>query len=193
MLKPPSSKPKVLIIQGSPRKKGNSASLAARAAEGAISNGAEVESVYLHGLKLKPCQGCERCQEESYSGCTIDDEMNGLFPKLKNAGAIIIASPVYWFNFSAQTKTFIDRLYAVGVGTKNIFKGKKLAVILTFADPDPFISGAVNALRSFQDMCQYLDADIGGIVYGRANGPGEILENKDAMEQAYSLGRNLTL
>ena len=184
-------KPKVLIILGSPRKKGNSASLAARATEGAISKGADVESIYINRLKLRPCQGCEKCQKEDFAGCAIDDKMNELFPKLSSADSIIIASPVYWFNISAQTKIFIDRLYAVGVGKKNIFKGKKLAIILTYADPDPFVSGAVNAIRSFQDICQYLGANFEGMVYGRAGDAGEILKNKDVMEKAYLLGSNL--
>jgi multimeric flavodoxin WrbA len=88
---------------------------------------------------------------------------------------------------SAQTKIFIDRLYAVGVGKKNILKGKNIGIILTFADPDPFISGAVNALRSFQDICRYLGADIAGMVYGSANEAGEIKNNNDVMEKAFIL------
>ncbi len=181
----------ILIILGSPRKKGNSAILANQLAEGAANRGANVETVYLNSLKIKPCQGCEKCQDESFYGCAVEDDMNLLYSKLKSADAVVIASPVYWFNVSAQTKIFIDRLYAVGVGKKNIFKGKKFAILLSYADPDPFISGAVNALRSFQDICSYLEATIEGMVYGRANKAGEIKEQTDVMEQAYLLGRNL--
>lgn len=182
---------KILIVLGSPRKKGNSATLATKVAQNAIAKGAEVESIYLNGLNLKPCQGCEKCQQESFIGCVIKDEMSQLFPKLKDADSIVIASPIYWFNLSAQTKIFIDRLYAVGVKQKNIFKGKNFALILTFADPDPFISGAVNALRSFQDICRYLEADIVGMIYGSANNAGEIKEKPDVMEKAEFLGQHL--
>jgi multimeric flavodoxin WrbA len=184
-------KPKITIILGSPRRSGNSATLAARVAEGAEAKGAEVETVYLNGLDIKPCQGCGKCQEDSLVGCAIQDDMTPLYAKLKESDAVVIASPVYWFNFSAQTKVFLDRLFAVGVGEKNIFKGKSAALILTFADPDPFTSGAVNALRTFQDTCRYLEANIAGMIYGSAYGVGEIKENQDVMDKAVSLGERL--
>ena len=183
--------PKILIVLGSPRKKGNSATLAAKVAEGAIADGADVETAYLNGLNIKPCQGCENCQQESFNGCAIEDEMNQLYAKMQEADSVVVASPIYWFNISAQTKIFIDRLYAVGVGQKNIFKGKNMAIVLSFADPDPFISGAVNALRSFQDICRYLGANLEGMVYGSASGAGEIKEKQDVMEKAVSLGKHL--
>lgn len=184
-------KPKILIVLGSPRKKGNSATLAARVAGGAKAHGAEVETVYLNGLDIKPCQGCEKCQRPAFEGCAIEDGMGPLYAKLKAADTLVMASPIYWFNISAQTKIFIDRLYAVGVGQKNILKGKHIAVVLTFADPDPFVSGAVNALRSFQDMCRYLDAHLAGMLYGSANGPGEIQAQQPVMENAVRLGKQL--
>ena len=183
--------PKILIVLGSPRKKGNSATLAAKVAENAIADGAEVETIYLNGLNIKPCQGCETCQQESFNGCATEDDMNQLYLKLQEADSIVIASPIYWFNISAQTKTFIDRLYAVGVGQKNIFKGKNFAIMLSFADADPFMSGAVNALRSFQDICRYVEANIEGIVYGSAGDAGEIKGKQDVMEEAAQLGKHL--
>lgn len=90
-----------------------------------------------------------------------------------------------------NSKIFIDRLYAVGVGHKNIFKGKNFAILLSFADPEPFVSGAVNALRSFQDICRYLGANIEGMVYGSASEAGEIKEKQDVMEEAILLGKHL--
>ena len=182
---------KILIVLGSPRKKGNSTTLADTVAESAIFAGAEVEKVYLNGLDIIPCQGCEKCQDESYSGCALKDDMASVHSKIHAADSIVIASPIYWFDFSAQTKIFIDRLYAVGIGEKNILKGKNAAVLLSYADSDPFTSGAVNALRSFQDICRYLGANIEGMVYGSAYGAGEIEENQGVMEQASQLGKHL--
>jgi multimeric flavodoxin WrbA len=183
--------PKILIVLGSPRKNGNSAALSAQLAQSAANAGADVETIYLNALNIKPCQGCEKCQAESATGCVIQDDMTPLYPKLHQADSLVIASPVYWFNFSAQTKIFIDRLFAVGVGTRNIFKGKSTALILTYADPDPFAAGAVNALRAFQDMCKYLNANIEGIVYGSAWGAGEIKDKPEVMEKAAALGKHL--
>ena len=184
-------KQKILIVLGSPRKNGNSAALAEKVSQGAIENGAIVETVYLNGMKIKPCQGCQQCQKKGADGCTIKDDMNLLYPLIRESQSIVFASPIYWFNMSAQTKIFIDRLYAVGVGQKNILRGKNFGIVLSFADPDVFDSGAVNVLRSFQDMCRYLGVTIEGMVYGHANIAGEVKENKQLMEKAFLLGKHL--
>jgi multimeric flavodoxin WrbA len=117
--------------------------------------------------------------------------MQSLYVKLKEANSIVIASPIYWFNLSAQIKIFIDRCYAFGVGSKNIFYGKNFAILLSYADSDPFNSGASNVLRIFQDICQYLHTNIAGMVYGSADKPGEITMNQNVMDQAYKLGDKL--
>ena len=103
----------VLVILGSPRKKGNSSALAARISRGAKSAGAEVETVFLQGLKISPCRGCNTCQKDDTQGCAIKDDMQEIYPKLIEADAWVIASPVYWFTMSAQTKIFMDRCYAL--------------------------------------------------------------------------------
>ena len=181
-------KKKIMIVLGSPRKKGNSAKLAELVAKGAKEGGAKVETFYLNGMNIKPCQACMKCQKENAKGCAIRDDMQSLYPKLKEADGVVIASPVYWFNLSAQTKTFIDRCFAVGVEERNIFKGKPMALLMSYGDMDPFGSGAVNAIRSFQDMCRYLGAEIAGMLYGSAMEAGDIEKNKGLMKEAHQLG-----
>ena len=68
----------LLILEGSPRKKGNSNTLAAQAAAGATELGAQVETIYLHGLKISPCNGCNACVKTGV--CTIKDDMQELNP-----------------------------------------------------------------------------------------------------------------
>ena len=182
---------RIMIVLGSPRKKGNSAKLAELVAQGARAGGARVETFYLNGMDIRPCQACMKCQKPSATTCAIRDDMQVLYPKLKEADAIVIASPVYWFNLSAQTKTFIDRWFAVGVEERNIFRGKPLGLLLSYGDADPFSSGGVNALRSFQDMCRYLGAEVAGMLYGTATEPGEIAKNKGLMKEAHELGKQL--
>ena len=104
---------KVLVVLGSPRKSGNSATLAQNAIAAAEAEGAEVEKFYLHELDIKPCNACEVCREGDELDCNIDDDMKILYPKLREADSIVIASPIYWFTFSAQTKLFMDRCYAL--------------------------------------------------------------------------------
>ena len=182
---------RIMIVLGSPRKKGNSAKLAEFVAKGARAGGAKVETFYLNGMDIRPCQGCMKCQRQNARTCAIQDDMQILYPKLKEADAIVIAAPVYWFNISGQTKAFIDRWFAVGVEERNIFRGKHLAILLSYGDTDPFSSGGVNVLRSFQDMCRYLGAEVAGMLYGSASEPAEIANNEALMKEAYALGRQL--
>ncbi len=182
---------KVLILMGSPRKEGNSTALARQVAAGAEATGAEVESFSLHTMEIKPCQACEACQEATGKDCVIDDDMQILYPKLRQTHALVIASPIYWFTMSAQTKTFMDRCYAL-IGPQGYdLAQKRIGIVLTYGDSDPFTSGAINALRTFQDAFRYVGAEIVGMIYGSASEPGEIKANQDLMESAYELGKQL--
>jgi multimeric flavodoxin WrbA len=184
-------KKKVLILLGSPRRRGNSAILAARIAKGAGRAGAKVETVFLHGLKIAPCNSCYACQKEKSKGCTIKDAMQDLYPKLLAADAWVIASPVYWFTMSAQTKLFMDRCFALLAYGQNVFAGKRIAIAMSYGDADPFGSGCVNALRTFQDAFNYTKATIVGMVYGSAFGAGEIRANEAVLNRAEMLGKEL--
>jgi multimeric flavodoxin WrbA len=181
----------VLVILGSPRKKGNSSTLAAQISRGAKSAGAEVETVFLHGLKISPCRGCNTCQKDGSKGCASKDDMQEIYPKLIKADAWVIASPVYWFTMSAQTKIFMDRCYALVAYAENPFVGKRIAIAMSYGDADPFRSGCVNALRTFQDAYRYAGSKIVGMVYGSATEAGEIADNKALMQKAEGLGKRL--
>jgi multimeric flavodoxin WrbA len=182
---------KVMIAVGSPRKRGNSSTLAAQVAGGAKAGGAEVETVYLHGMNIKPCTACGGCRKKVHVDCVIKDDMQRLYPKLRSADVIVIASPIYWFTFSAQTKLFMDRWYGLGGNDGYALAGKEFAVLLSYADADPFLSGAVNALHTLQDAVKFLEAELVGMVYGSASDAGEIKKNKALMKEAYDLGFKL--
>ncbi len=182
---------RIVIVMGSPRRNGNSASLAGRVADGARSVGGEVESLYLHDMNISSCDACDVCREEIETDCVINDDMRDLYPKLREADALVIASPIYWFTVSAQTKLFMDRCYALGGPQGNALKGKRIGIALAYGDSDPFNSGAVNAIRTFQDAFNYIGANIVGMVYGSASDPGEIKSNRALMDKAYQLGRQL--
>ena len=185
------SKTKVLVLLGSPRKKGNSAELARHIAMGAEKAGAEVETVYINGLKISPCQACNSCQKTGASGCAVNDDMQQLYPKISSADALVMASPVYWFTVSAQTKIVMDRWYAFGANEYKDLIGKRMAVAMSYGDTDPFTSGCVNALRTFQDACRFIGIKLVGQVYGSADQPGEISANAELMKQAEELGQKL--
>jgi multimeric flavodoxin WrbA len=182
---------KVLILLGSPRKKGNSAILADRIGRGAKSAGAKVETVFIQGMKIAPCKSCYACQKTSSKGCSIRDDMQSLYKKLLEADAWVIASPVYWFDMTAQTKLWMDRCFALPAYAEDPFSGKRIAIAMTYGGNDPFDSGCVNALRTFQDAYRYVQATIVGMVYGSAMDAGEISDNATLMKEAEELGKQL--
>ena len=186
---------KILIVKGSPRKNGNSAVLADQVAAGAQGAGAQVESFYLHGMDISPCDACEACQASPDAECIVDDDMQLLYPKVREADALVYASPVYWFTVSAQLKLFMDRCYALGGDEveDHALAGKRIGVVLTYGGDDLFDSGGINAIRTFQDTFRYIPAEIVGFVHGYALDPGEIKVNEDVMQEAYDLGRKLAI
>ncbi len=185
------AKKQVLILLGSPRKNGNSATLAAKLAAGVKEAGGDPITVYLQGVKIAPCNACNACVKNPGKGCVIPDDMQSIYAQLKATDAVVLASPIYWFNYSAQLKTVIDRTYAIQANNTYALTGKKVAIILTYGDVDLNASGGINAVRSLQDMCQFVKADIVGIVHGSAEHAGDIAKNADLMAQAFELGKKL--
>jgi multimeric flavodoxin WrbA len=182
---------KVLVLLGSPRRRGNSAILADQISRGAKSAKAKIETIYLHGRNISPCKACFSCQKKGSKGCSILDDMQDIYLKLIEADAWVIASPVYWFTMSAQTKIFMDRCFGLPAYRKEPFRGKRIALAMTYGDKDPFSSGCVNALRTFQDSYGYTDSPIIGMVYGSAMDAGQIRANEMVMQEAFDLGKQL--
>ena len=182
---------KVVILLGSPRPKGNSAALAEQIAAGARGMGAEVETFFLHGMKIAPCCACEGCHKTGSKGCVVQDDMQKIYPALATADAIVYACPIYFFTVSAQLKLAMDRCYGLGGDGGPRFAGKKVGLAFAFGGEDPFDSGCTNAIRVFQDAFHYLEAEIVGMVYASAGGPGEVKANAKVMGEALDLGKKL--
>ena len=92
---------------------------------------------------------------------------------------------------SAQMKCFIDRTYAVSNDGVFAFTGKDVGVILTYEDRDVFVSGGINAIRSFKDTFAYVKANLVGMVYGSANKAGEVKKNEELLKRAFDLCKSL--
>ena len=98
---------KVCGFVGSPVKKGNVDLLVSRVLEGAESEGADTQKIYLNDLKIKPCQGCLKDPDPEY--CLFDDDMRMVYEALDMCDVIVLGSPIYFDTVSAQTKLIIDR------------------------------------------------------------------------------------
>jgi multimeric flavodoxin WrbA len=180
---------KLLTLKGSPRLHGNSSTLADQLSAGATQAGAQVESVFLHRLKIHPCNGCDACVK--IGRCPTKDDMQPLYDKLIEADAIVLASPIYWFNYTAQLKICIDRWYAIWKNNHDAFKNKPFGFILTYGDTDLYNSGAINAIYTFETMVRFLDARIIGWVYGSLSDVGDAQKNPELMQKAFQLGEKI--
>ena len=179
----------IVVLKGSPRQKGNSAVLADQVAAGALDSGAQVESFYLHGMDIRPCDGCDECVDTG--ACVIKDDMQKLYPKLIAADAIVLASPIYWFTYSAQLKACIDRWYALWNDQHDLFKRKVFGVVFTYGDDDLYTSGGINAIHTLETMFRFLQTEVAGWVYGSLGDVGDAQKHPELMEKAYRLGKKL--
>jgi multimeric flavodoxin WrbA len=101
----------VLVFLGSPRKKGNSEILTKGLLEGVRQAGGSPEIIRLCDLTISPCISCGGCDKTGK--CVVDDDMTPLYEKIISVDKIIVASPIYFYGVTAQTKAFIDRTQAL--------------------------------------------------------------------------------
>ncbi len=104
---------KVLGVNGSPRKKWNTATLLEKALEGAASQGAETESFHLYDLNYKGCVSCFACKTrdgKSYGRCAVKDDLSPVLRKVDEAGVIILGSPIYFGTVTGEMRSFLERL-----------------------------------------------------------------------------------
>jgi multimeric flavodoxin WrbA len=104
---------KMMAINGSPRKNGNTATLLNKALEGAAAEGAETEMVHLYDLNFKGCISCFACKRiggKSYGRCAVKDALTPVLDMVPQADAIILGSPVYFGNVTGEMRSFMERL-----------------------------------------------------------------------------------
>lgn len=104
---------KVMAINGSPRKKWNTAMLLEKALEGAASQGAETELYHLYDLEFKGCVSCFSCKTiggKSYGRCAVKDSITPILKKAEEVDIIILGSPIYFFNVTGEMRSFLERL-----------------------------------------------------------------------------------
>lgn len=104
---------KIIAINGSPRKNGNTGTLINKALEGAALNGAETEIINLYDFTYKGCKSCFACKlinGNSYGECSINDEIRPILKKIRNSDGIILGSPIYLGSITGEMKSFMERL-----------------------------------------------------------------------------------
>ncbi len=181
----------ILVLQGSPRKKGNTAALQQSFLKGISSAGNhEIKEVTLQGLNIKPCAACDSCAGLTDRYCVSRDDMTPLYEEFLQADLIVFSTPVYWWSMSAQLKLFIDRLYALNQRSGNKgFKGKNIVLILAYGGEDPN-SGADLVVNTFEDISEYNDWKIKKVIR-YCSKDTHVSDNPEKLEEAYETGREL--
>ena len=104
---------RILGVEGSPRKGGNSHVLLKHALQGARSENAVTDEVHLRDYQFQPCVGCERCRKTKECP-ELQDGMQLIYPKVEENSGLVLVSPTHFYNVTAWMKAFIDRLYCYG-------------------------------------------------------------------------------
>ncbi|MDF2531028.1 MAG: NADPH-dependent reductase [Clostridia bacterium] len=180
---------KIIAFVGSPRKKGNTSDVVNQVLKGAIDQGAEAKIYYLNDMNIRGCQNCLYCRKNE--GCPIKDDMVEVYEEIKTADAVVIGSPIFIHQVSAQTKLLLDRLYPLtDSGHKPRYGRKKLLFVYSQAAPL-----AVFFRRYYRYMRNALKAM--GLIYAGdiiATGsiePGCAANQKKLMHKAYKAGQAL--
>lgn len=128
---------KVLAVVGSSRKNGNTSLLVQEGLKPMQAQGIQTELIYLSDYNFQDCNGCEACKD-TYA-CVIEDDMQKIYPKILEADGIILGSPAYFYNVTADMKALIDRCYcyvafdetdrSVWLGINEALGGKYAVVI----------------------------------------------------------------
>jgi multimeric flavodoxin WrbA len=180
---------KILGIMASPRRNGNTHILVSRMLEGAESEGARGDILFLNDLAIKECNGCHTCWEGKE--CSKNDDMNRIYPQIIESDAIIFGTPVYWYGPTALMKGFIDRfVYFNCPENREKIKGKPAVLAIPFEEEDP--QTAALLVSFFEKSLEFLEMNlIGTILVPGVTRKGEIKEKGAKLQEAYELGKRL--
>ena len=145
---------KIAVLNGSP-KVGNTAAMVNAFAEGAKEAGHEVEILHVGKMKIGGCLACEYCHTKGEGKCVQKDDMEKVMPAYKDADMIVFASPIYYFDVTAQLSAAIQRVYAIGKPVK----ASRAALLLSSASPSPY-DGAIATYKSILAFTGIEDAGI---------------------------------
>lgn len=185
-------KPKVLIINGSPRKYGSSAQLMEAAILGISEAGGTAEAVYLYDYNIKPCIGCvsDNVKYCKFPCIVKDDDFNKIAEKVLEADGVIFSTPVYWYAPSGILKNFIDRLTSmenmIFHAGRSLLEGKVVGFIATGLD-----SGVFMTVAYLMSVLNSMGAVIApwSMAYTHLD---DVTKDEGALKDAYNVGYLVT-
>lgn len=181
---------KILILNGSPRAKGNTAGLIAAFTQGAEKSGNTVVCFDLQKMNIQGCLGCLGGGKDSFSPCVQKDDMSKIYPVYEDADVVVLASPMYYWSVTGQLKCTFDRLFAVAEKNSNYVNPSKMCVILMAAEGD--------SEENFEPVKHYYHAlldhmgwmNMGEVYAGGVMSIGDIAGHP-ALDEAWQLGEKI--
>jgi multimeric flavodoxin WrbA len=181
---------KVIGINGSPRKDGNTAILIQTVFEELEKEGIETELIQLSGKKVEGCKACWSCHKNKNKQCAItDDFFNECFAKMVASDGIILGSPVYSAGVTSQMKALIDRASIILAGNRGLFKYKVGASVVAARR-----GGAISAFNTMNNFLHSKEMFLVGSSYWNmayGNAIGEVEQDQEGIDNMKNLGQNM--
>ena len=176
---------KIIMLLGSPNKKGSSQLLAECFRQGAQEAGHRVEMIYVAHADIHPCTGCIYC---GYEGpCAQKDEVESIRAKILEADMLVFVTPLYYFGMSAQLKTLVDRFCAFNSSIHS--KHMKSALLTVAWNSDDWTFDALET--HYKTLVRYLNLEDMGMVLAYGCGTLSMTKHSPYPQEAYQLGNRL--
>lgn len=179
---------KIVILNGSPRRKGNTSALVREFTRGAESAGNTVTEFFLDSMEIHGCKGCFGGHSSKACPCVQKDDMAQIYPAVKGCDVIVLATPLYYWNMSGQIRTAVDRLFALEEGDGNLLRGHGRSCALLMAAEG---NGFEDVLLYFGHLMEHLQWNNLGYVLAGGNGDVGDIEGKAELQKAYALGASI--
>lgn len=178
---------KIVILNGSPRKSGNTSALTAEFAKGSKEAGNQVTEFFLDEMNINGCKGCFGGGKNPDSPCVQKDDMGKIYPVYKEADIVVLATPLYYWTISGQLKTAFDRLFAVAECDPDYRNPKKESVLIMAAEG----YGFEESEYWYDRLEKHLGwKSLGKILCGGVMAVGDIKDKKE-LGDAYELGKSI--
>lgn len=181
---------KVIAINGSARKDGNTAIMIRKVLEELEKEGIETELIQLSGKAIHGCRACMKCFEEKNNRCVFDDDdFNACLEKMIEADGIILGSPTYFTDVTAEMKGLIDRAGFVSFANGRFFRRKTGAAVVAVRR-----AGSIHVFDTLNHFFFISEMMVPGSSYwnmGMGKDKGDVKKDKEGLETMKVLGENM--
>ncbi len=181
---------KVVAFNGSPRKEGNTSILIDLVLGELAREGIETEVVQIGGKQIRGCIACFKCLENQNKRCAVDNDMvNECIEKMLEADGILLGSPVYFTDVTAEMKALIDRAGMVGATNGYMYARKVGAAVAAVRR-----AGSVHTLDTMNHLFTYHQMIVPGSTYwnlGVGMMPGDVNQDEEGVKTMQTLGQNM--